>query len=154
MADYSPKESLNAAEIKSLLTALRKVNFLSVVSMETIDKIISRFFKKSVKKGTVIIKEATVGEAFYVIKKGRCIVYKKGGLFFTKKIVELKEGDFFGEMSLILDEKTSASIKALEDTELFVLLKNSFLEILNNSPELKKEVEFIAEKRKFQTEKL
>lgn len=30
MADYSPKESLNAAEIKSLLTALRKVNFLSV----------------------------------------------------------------------------------------------------------------------------
>lgn len=32
-------------------------------------------------------------------------MYKKGGLFLLKKIAELKEGDFFGEMSLILDEK-------------------------------------------------
>ncbi|MCX7716653.1 MAG: cyclic nucleotide-binding domain-containing protein [Endomicrobia bacterium] len=152
MDKYIPKDYLTEQDIRTLLVSLRKVNFLSIVSMETIDKIAAKFFKQAVKKGTIIIKQGQQGKAFYVIKKGKCVVYRKQGLFLVKKIAELKDGDFFGEMSLIFDNKTSANVKATEDTELFVLLKTSFVNILNENPELKKEIEFIAEKRKFQTE--
>lgn len=147
------KEVLTEQDIRGLLVSLRKVNFLSILSLETVDKIVAQFFKIYVKKGTLIIKEGEQGKAFYVINKGKCLVYKKQGLFFTKKLAELKEGDFFGEMSLIFDDKTSANVKAITDVELFVLLKTSFTKILNDNPEVKKEIELIAEKRKFQTER-
>lgn len=147
------KEVLTEKDILELLVSLRKVNFLSILSLETVDKIVAQFFKIYVKKGTLIIKEGEQGKAFYVINKGKCLVYKKQGLFFTKKLAELKEGDFFGEMSLIFDDKTSANVKAITDVELFVLLKTSFTKILNDNPEVKKEIELIAEKRKFQTER-
>ncbi len=147
------KEVLTEKDILELLVSLRKVNFLSILSLETVDKIVAQFFKICVKKGTLTIKEGEQGKAFYVINKGKCLVYKKQGLVFIKKLAELKEGDFFGEMSLIFDDKTSANVKAITDVELFVLLKTSFTKILNDNPEVKKEIELIAEKRKFQTER-
>lgn len=153
MQDYIPKDFLNEQDIRMLLISLRKVNFLSVLSLETIDKIAAQFFKMNVKKGKLIIKQGEEGKAFYVIKKGRCLVYKKRGLFSIQKLAELKDGDFFGEMSLIFDDKTSANVKAIDNTELFVLLKTSFLKLVEKNPEIKKEIELIAEKRKFQTER-
>lgn len=152
MPDYS-REYLNEKEIRWLFQALRKVNFFATATLNTIDKVVARFFKRHYKTGEKIIKEGQVGEAFYIIKSGRCLVYKRSGLFFTKKIAELKEGDFCGEMSLITDNKTSASVKALEPTEVYVLLKTSFVRLIEENKELKQEIEFIVEKRRYEAMK-
>jgi len=46
----------------------------------------------------------------------------------------LSKGDFFGEISLMLSIPRSASIKALENTQIQVLNKNEFLEKMRSEP--------------------
>lgn len=147
------EEQLTRDETRWLLSSLKKVSFFSSVTVDTIDIVISKFFKKSLKKGKVIIKKGDIGEAFYIIKSGKCLVYRKIFLFFREKIAVLAEGDFFGEMSLVFDDETSASVKALVDTEIFVLLKSSFTNIVQGNPELTREIKYIAEKRQYEISK-
>ena len=78
-------------------------------------------------------------------------MYKKSALFFTKKIAVLNGGDFFGEMSLVFDDGTSASVKTKTSAEVFVLLKSSFVDIVNKNADLAQEIRYIAEKRRYET---
>lgn len=63
-------------------------------------------------KGEIIIHEGTARRRLYVIKKGSVRVSKKG-----KEVVVLKEGDFFGEISLITAEYRTATVEARKDGE-------------------------------------
>jgi CRP-like cAMP-binding protein len=52
-------------------------------------------------------------------------------------------------MSLLFEDLTSASVKALEPTEIFVYFKNDFfLNWLKDNPKLEQEIRAIAERRK------
>jgi len=143
---------LTQEEIKWLLVTLRKIDFFSKASFENIDKIISSFSKYKYAKGEVILKEKKPGVALYVIRSGSCLVYKKKWLFGKKEIAILKSGDFFGEMSLILDELTSATVKSLEPAEIYVYLKSDFLSYLSQNQQLKDEITAIAQRRKYENE--
>lgn len=147
------ENQLTREDMRWLLSSLKKVSFFSSVTVDTIDIVISKFFKKSLKKGKTIIEKGDIGEAFYIIKSGKCLVYRNTFLFFREKIAVLTEGDFFGEMSLVFDDETSASVKALVDTEVFVLLKSSFANIVSGNQELAQEIKYIAEKRQYEISK-
>lgn len=83
-----------------------------------------------------------------MIKSGRCLVYRKKSFFKKEKLAILSSGDFFGEMFLLFEDLTSASVKALEPTEIFVYFKNDFLNWLKDNPKLEQEIRAIAERRK------
>ena len=141
-------EKLNQEEIKWLVKTLRKIEFFSTVSFDDIDKLISRFFRKKYPVGAEIINEGSHGKALFVIKSGRCQVYKKKSFFRREKIAVLKEGDFFGEMSLVLDDPTCVFVVTLEPTEVFVFLKIDFLALLATNKNLESDIRRIAEKRR------
>ena len=69
----------------------------------------------------IIFNEGENGEKLYLIKKGIVNVYKNG-----KFIREICEGNCFGEMSLLINEKRSATIKANTKITLFSLTRNNF----------------------------
>jgi len=48
----------------------------------------------------------------------------------------LKEGDFFGEMSVIDKKPRSASVIALEECEFISISRNYFLEMVRQAPEI------------------
>lgn len=84
---------------------------------------------KNFKKGEIIIAENTIGDSAYIIKNGKVSV------FITRDNQEvslgiLSEGQIFGEMSLIEDCPRSASIKAIEDTEVREISRRNFNELL------------------------
>jgi CRP-like cAMP-binding protein len=66
------------------------------------------------------------------------VTVKKGNK--TVKAAELGKGDFFGEMALISNEPRSATVTAIEVTELFVLQKNEFDQILMKNPAISQEM--------------
>ena len=68
-----------------------------------------------------IFNEGENGEKFYLIKKGIVNVYKN-----EKFIREICEGNCFGEISLLINEKRSATIKANTKVTLFSLTRNNF----------------------------
>jgi len=73
-------------------------------------------FKRFEKKGTIICSEGQVGDSMYVILQGSLIVAKsyteqKDSLSKKFSIVgKLKKGDVFGEISLIKNQKRTASV--------------------------------------------
>ena len=59
-----------------------------------------------------------------------------------KKVENLYEGELFGEMALVLNQKRSASVIAKSSTELIEITKASFEEIMNEvSKELKEVIQ-------------
>ena len=100
--------------------------------------------------GDYIIKEGDSDARIYVINTGRVEVTKG-----DKSLGELKDGDFFGEMSFLTGEMRSASVVAKENSTIFMLDATSFLEMIKKNPELAlKIMRGLAEKLKAANEKI
>lgn len=89
--------------------------------------------KKSFEIGQTLMKEGDAGEEAYLILKGKLQVTKTIG---GRKIAlgTLKEGDIVGEMALITKESRSASVEALEQTEVAILTQEIVSENLKKLP--------------------
>jgi len=85
------------------------------------------------KKGATIIHEGTTGSNAYLILSGSVEVFKKVG---DEKLVlsRMVKGNIFGEMSLVDDKPRSATIVALEDTEVRILSRERFESMLEQNP--------------------
>jgi CRP-like cAMP-binding protein len=84
------------------------------------------------KPGDKVITQDEVGDYFYIIKEGRCLVTRatpanpKG-----VKLATLSVGDSFGEEALISESKRNASVTMLSDGLLMRLNKEDFNSLLN-----------------------
>jgi len=75
----------------------------------------------SVKTGTIIFREKDPADVMYVIISGRVSISKQVMEGIDKTLSVLEEGEYFGEMSLLLKANRSATVTAMEDTELVKL---------------------------------
>lgn len=85
------------------------------------------------KAGATIIHEGTAGADAYLIVSGSVEVFKHVG---GEKLVlsRLVKGSIFGEMSLVDDKPRSATVVALEDTELRVITRERFESMMEKNP--------------------
>jgi len=85
-------------------------------------------------KGEVLFEEGSIGDSMYFIIAGKVEVLKH---YIEDKILlmEMNEGDFFGEMSLVDEFPRSATIKAEEDCKLFILYRDDFMQFLKEYPQ-------------------
>jgi CRP-like cAMP-binding protein/CheY-like chemotaxis protein len=85
-----------------------------------------RFYKKK----DEIYREGSYPRGVYFIGKGKVKVYQTNELG-KDLITELyKEGDFFGYLPLLRDEKYSGGATALEDSEIYMLPKDDFFSLI------------------------
>jgi CRP/FNR family transcriptional regulator, cyclic AMP receptor protein len=117
-------------------------NFLQYVPIftdlddQTHSKILSTGSKKSFVKDSVILVEEDAGSAFFIIISGKVKVSRSGNDEKEVILTILAESDFFGEMALLDGQNRSANVIAIEDTELFIIQRNDFLELLKSHPEI------------------
>jgi len=76
-----------------------------------------------------IFKRGDQGAGAAVILKGK-VEIRSGGVVLT----ELEEGDFFGEIALVLDVPRTADAIAVEETELIFFMRPELEEWLSRSP--------------------
>ena len=84
---------------------------------------------------TVFI-EGDPGDAFYIILEGLIKVFKTTEQGRDKTLALLGTGDFFGEMSLLEGKERSASVKALQSTQLYFIERSKFKKLLKDYPEI------------------
>jgi CRP-like cAMP-binding protein len=100
-------------------------------------KILARYMEAHrVEKGTTILHERGDDAHMILIIQGRVDIVKEDNSNVQKAIATLGPGRTFGEMSLIDGEPRSASAVAATDVLLFVLSKDSFVRLTENSPHL------------------
>lgn len=89
------------------------------------DLLLSRLVPITVEPGQKIIKQGEPGDLFYVIKSGQVEVERDGRILAT-----LARGEAFGEIALLMNVPRTATIRALETTELLALNEADFRELL------------------------
>ncbi len=90
-----------------------------------------------VSKGHLIIREGDVAGPMYVIEKGRARAFTNGSGHETN-LAFYREGDFFGELSILIGAPRGASVEAFTDCKLLALDPNSVLELRGRFPEFDK----------------
>ncbi len=92
-------------------------------------------FGREFLKGTVLFREGEPGREMYIIQKGKVQVRKRVGL--TEKVLaELGEGEFFGEMALLLGAERSATVVVIEDSRILVIQPEAFESLLKSNIEI------------------
>jgi len=103
--------------------------------LKLIDNIRINFFEKN----TEIFKEGDQADKMYIIRAGEVEVFQNEN---KKKasIAKLKTNDYFGEMSLIREQKRNATVITTKDTEVITIARDDFMELLAEEPSFAKKV--------------
>ena len=83
------------------------------------------------KKGQVLFSEDSFQETMYIILSGQMEIYKR-----HKQIAIRDTGDFVGEMALVESKPRSASVRALADTEVLEINKETFFNYFASNPKV------------------
>lgn len=82
--------------------------------------------------GKVVVREGDVSDTFYIIERGEVVVTVDG-----RELRREEDGDFFGEIGLLLDVPRTASVTAVTDVELLTLSREEFLAAMSGDPGLR-----------------
>jgi len=117
--------------VEVLTEAMRQV-FLFRDLSETELLVIAPYLEEEVyPKSATIVSEGDPGDSFYVVASGRVRVSRG-----STKLVDIKSGGHFGELSLARPTERSATVRAMVPTRLFTLHRDRFQELLRSKPEL------------------
>ena len=121
----------------TILGLLKGVELFSELSEEQIgmlaDLVVSQKFNRD---ETVVLEGDDSVQALYLIASGSVQVYMTGVDGRETILSFLERGDFFGEMSLIDGEPRSASVRTVTDAQLLIIHRESFLQLIRQSPEI------------------
>ncbi|MBI4655779.1 MAG: Crp/Fnr family transcriptional regulator [Elusimicrobia bacterium] len=115
--------------------ALKKVSFLKGLVQKDIGQILSIAKHKKFKAGEIIFHKSEIGNHFFIVKSGKIKIFTFLGPEKKKTFAFLSRGDMFGEMSLLGGKTRSASAQAIENTELLVISKKNFRDLIMSNPD-------------------
>ena len=95
--------------------------------------LLSEFKAKVVPAGEVLLRQGKPGRGLYLILDGLVQVEQLGSI----QSKWLREGDIFGEISLVYDSPVSATCTAARRSLLYVLAPERFKELVSQYPEIK-----------------
>ncbi|MGD8778551.1 MAG: Crp/Fnr family transcriptional regulator [Ignavibacteria bacterium] len=122
--------------MNSLSEFLLYVPIFSELPSEAVEKIANTGSRKFYKKDNVVLMEDDTGSALFVIINGKVKVSRTSNDGKEVILTILNESDFFGEMAILDGLQRSATVTALEDSELFIIQRNDFLDLLKQYPEI------------------
>ncbi len=122
--------------MSSLTDFLMYVPIFSELPMETIESIAKVGSRRTYKKDNLILMEEDSGGALFVIIYGKVKVSRSSSDGKEVILSILGESDFFGEMALLDGQSRSANVVALEDSELFIIRRDDFINLLKVHPEV------------------
>jgi len=108
--------------------------------------LIEKFKSREVPSNEKLLEEGGVGDGLYLLLSGKVEVSKKTD---GKKVVvaHLKEGDVFGERSLLTNQPVSASIRTLRKSIVLKLPRRVFAEIASTHPQLLAHISELSQER-------
>lgn len=98
--------------------------------------------------GQNIVNEGEIGDSFYLIKEGRVRVLKHTDENASELVLsELGQAEGFGEMSLMIDQPRSATVRAIGRVKALKLTKDDFQGLMRSLPSLATKMHMLAGER-------
>jgi CRP-like cAMP-binding protein len=100
---------------------LKHVPFFADLPKKELDLIALQTDQIDVQEGKVLAREGDLGNEFFVIESGNADVTRDG-----ERLNQLGEGDFFGELALLDEDRRTATVTATSPMELIVMTRSNF----------------------------
>jgi CRP-like cAMP-binding protein len=114
---------------------LQRVPLFSACSRDELRKVSRRTTDIPIAEGHTLVNEGDRGLEFFVIVGGQAKVSRRG-----RKVGELGPGDFFGELSLLIDAPRNATVTAVTPMEAIVLSRKEFDAALAEAPRMTRKI--------------
>ncbi len=116
------------------IQVLRNVPIFSELEERELEKIAKLGVRQKYKKGNVVVIEQESGAALFIIVSGKVKIVRMDEDGREVILSIFGPGEFFGEMSLLDGMARSASVIATEKSELLMIHRRDFLELLHEFP--------------------
>ena len=127
-------------------TALRSTRLFRFLPPRALDKLIEQAEIVSIPAGGVIVQEGEQGDGFYVVIHGRARVSHELGDS-SINLAVAAAGDYFGEWALLTGAPRAATVTAMTRVDVIRIGKVSFLELIQQHPEVRNEIDRVAHNR-------
>jgi len=117
---------------------LKNVPIFSELNDDTLIKLSQLGTLKSFNKDSIILSEQDAGSALFVMVSGKVKVARVSNDDRSKEVILtlLNPSDFFGEMALLDGLARSATVTSIEDSRVFIIQRNDFLDLIKEHPEV------------------
>ncbi len=99
-------------------------------------------------RGETMVRQGDDGDSLYIIRSGSVEITLKTGKNEPVVLASLGPGNCFGEMSLLTGEPRSATVTALEETQVVVVDKNGLQALFESNPALVEPLSSMLERRR------
>jgi CRP-like cAMP-binding protein len=110
-------------------------------------ELVKRFEGHDVAPGTVLIQEGDAGKGLFVVLLGEVEVARTDAAGRNRVLARLGAGELFGEMSLLGDRPTTATVRATTPTTILFLGRDYFRRLVGALPQLRQYFEELSKQR-------
>jgi CRP-like cAMP-binding protein len=136
------------ADTNERIRLLASCDLMRHLPAEEIEQILPCIHDRELKAGEILFKAGAPGDALYIVGRGKVEVLANGSPGGeSSAIAVLGEGHAFGEMSLLSGGLRTATVRAVEDTELLQIGKDDFDRLVAADRQLANAVERISHQR-------
>ena len=123
---------------------LARSEFLAAAPTVMLNNLLLAFRPLAVEPGDTIVEQGAAGGEMYFVCRGELEVL--GGS--NERVGQVREGEFFGEMSVLFDQPRNATVRAVRHCDLLVLDAADFHRIAGDFPQMEAEFRRIAAGRR------
>lgn len=99
------------------------------------------------KPGAIIYGEDEPGDSLFILASGKARLYRRSGTGRYQQLGVLKEGEFFGEASVLTSSNRLSTVTAATECELLELDRTTFDRIAGKYPRIRRAVENLYDER-------
>ena len=116
--------------LEQIISVLEKVPLFEGLSHRDLEHIAKLVRGRSLKTGELLFREGDPGDKFYILQSGSIEILKEKAGGEPERLAVKKAGDAFGEMALLTDAPRSATVRAIEQSNLLVVSREQFEQLL------------------------
>ena len=153
---YIEKEETSNLVIESenrIYERIKEIELFAPLSEEETEKVADSAHLRVFAPDEAIVQKDQPGGSMFVIHKGSVEIQTTDEEGKKQIVGTLREGEFFGEMSMLTGEPRSANVVAREETQVLQIGKHCLKPILDNNPKLIAALSSIIEERRMMLSK-
>jgi CRP/FNR family cyclic AMP-dependent transcriptional regulator len=117
------------------LQALKNVPLFGGLSKRDLSAVARIADELDLPAGKELIREDESGRQFFILLEGEAVVRRRG-----RKVNTLGPGDFFGEIALLSERPTTATVVTTEPALVAIITRASFDRLMRTSPQVQLKV--------------
>jgi len=130
-----------------VMNVLRSNPLLQPLFQSSLQELMANFRSRALRDGTMIMEQGQRGRGFYILLRGECVVSRVDADGVRQQVARLREGDVFGEISLLLDRPVTATVTASGSCFVLRLSKEIFDAAVAKTPEVRRALEALGSRR-------